>query len=151
VTLPQPGRRVSGSWISGFFGSGKSRFLKILSYLLDNRTHTNNGHSKQAVDSFESKVKDAMLFADIKRAIVADTDVISLQYRQQGWHGSSTVRDLILRAFLKVLNELHAFSGGHPHMEHSPNGTQSHCGCDAYGPIVTTTLTASTSATTTGN
>jgi hypothetical protein len=32
-------------------------FLKVLSYLLDNRTHTNNGHSKQAIDSFESKVK----------------------------------------------------------------------------------------------
>ena len=63
------GRWVSGSWISGFFGSGKSRFLKVLSYLLDNRTHTNNRHSKQAVDFFESKVKDAMLVAEIKRAI----------------------------------------------------------------------------------
>ena len=65
-----------GVWISGFFGSGKSHFLKVLSYLLQNRTHTHNGQSKQAVEFFESKIKDAMLFGDIKRAVAADTDVI---------------------------------------------------------------------------
>ena len=49
-----------GIWISGFFGSGKSHFLKVLSYLLQNRIHTANGQRKRAVEFFESKVKDAV-------------------------------------------------------------------------------------------
>src|SRR3954465_13283985 len=72
---PNPSGKM-GIWISGFFGSGKSHFLKVLSYLLRNRNHTHNGDSRQAVTFFESKVKDAMLFGDIKRAVASDTDVI---------------------------------------------------------------------------
>jgi len=62
-----------GVWISSFFGSGKSHFIKVLSYLLRNQKHTHNGQSKKAVEFFESKIKDPILFGDIKRAVASDS------------------------------------------------------------------------------
>src|SRR5436853_4666113 len=65
-----------GVWVSGFFGSGKSHFIKVLSYLLANRTHHHNGEARTAVEFFDSKIKDAMLLGDVKRAVASHTDVI---------------------------------------------------------------------------
>lgn len=42
---------------------------------MQNKTHTHQGQSKRAVEFFESKIKDAMLFGDIKRAVASNTDV----------------------------------------------------------------------------
>src|ERR1700674_593325 len=73
-----------GVWVSGFFGSGKSHFIKVLSYLLRNRIHTHDGKGKKAVEFFENKIKDAMLFGDIKNAVASNTDVILFNIDSKG-------------------------------------------------------------------
>lgn len=103
-----------GVWISGFFGSGKSHFLKILSYLLENREVTRGGQTKRAIEFFDGKIQDAMLAGDIKRAVHSDVDVILFNIDSKA--DSASGRDAILRVFLKVFNEKLGYSGDHPHV-----------------------------------
>ena len=103
-----------GVWVSGFFGSGKSHFIKVLSYLLNNANHTHDGQTRQAVEFFDPKIKDAMLLGDIKRAIGSHTDVILFNIDSKADNRAG--RDAILAVFLKVLNELAGYSGDHPHI-----------------------------------
>ncbi len=112
-----------GIWISGFFGSGKSHLLKVLSYLLRNRTHAHVGQQKPAVEFFRTKVQDAMFFGDIQRAVASNADVVLFNIDSKADH--RTGRDLILRVFLKVLNELQGYSGDHPHIAHLERHLQS--------------------------
>ena len=105
-----------GMWVSGFFGSGKSHFIRCCRTCLRNKIHTYHGQSKQAVEFFESKIKDAMFFGDIKRAVASNTDVILFNIDSKADH--RTGRDAILAVFLKVLNEMQGYSGDHPHIAH---------------------------------
>ena len=106
----------NGIWVSGFFGCGKSHFIKVLSYLLENREHTYRGQQRRAVDFFEGKFTDAMLYADLKKVVTAATDTILFNIDSKADHRSG--RDALLQVFLKVLNEKQGYSGDHPHIAH---------------------------------
>ena len=106
----------NGIWVSGFFGCGKSHFIKVLSYLLENREHAYNGQQRRAVDFFEAKFTDAMLYADLKKVVIATTDTILFNIDSKADHRSG--RDALLQVFLKVLNEKQGYSGDHPHIAH---------------------------------
>ncbi|HLA26494.1 MAG TPA: BREX system P-loop protein BrxC [Syntrophales bacterium] len=105
-----------GVWVSGFFGSGKSHFIKILSYLLNNHLAHNpaTSQSKSAVQFFETKIDDAMLLADIKRAVTGKTDVILFNIDSKA--DNKDGKDAILSVFVRVFNEMQGFSGDAPHI-----------------------------------
>ena len=90
-----------GVWISGFFGSGKSHFLKIVSYLLENKIVD----GKHAVDYFDGKIQDSKLLADIKRAGNISTDVILFNIDSKASLDSVDGKAKILAVFEKVFNE----------------------------------------------
>lgn len=116
LTRPDEASGKVGVWISGFFGSGKSHFLKILSYLLENRAVTKAGDTRQAIAFFEDKIDDAMLFGDMQRAVASDTEVLLFNIDSKA--DATDGRDTILRVFLKVFNEKLGFCGDHPHIAH---------------------------------
>ena len=96
-----------GVWISGFFGSGKSHFLKILSYILDNREVKN----KKARDFFDEKLEDPMLLADIQRASEIPSDVILFNVDSKSDSDSKADKEAIVKVFMKVFNEHQGYCG----------------------------------------
>ena len=101
-----------GVWISGFFGSGKSHFLKILSYLLANK----QVGTKRAIDFFveDKKIVDQMVLADMKLAADTSTDVVLFNIDSKSDSNSKQNKDAIVNVFLKVFNEMQGFCGAMP-------------------------------------
>ncbi|HEY8034489.1 MAG TPA: BREX system P-loop protein BrxC [Methylobacter sp.] len=105
-----------GVWVSGFFGSGKSHFIKTLSYLLENRAVEKDGVTHHAIDFFKDKINDAMLFGDIHSAVSRQTDVILFNIDSRA--NTDDRENAILKVFLKVFNERVGYCADFPHIAH---------------------------------
>lgn len=103
-----------GVWISGFFGSGKSHFLKILSYILGNKRVGN----KTALDYFveDQKIHDPMVLADMRLAAETPADVILFNIDSKSESNGKQNKDAIVNVFLRVFNEKLGFCGSMPHV-----------------------------------
>lgn len=104
---------INGVWISGFFGSGKSHLLKILSYVLENRTLD----GKHLGELFAAKVtQDAKLKADILSGTRIDAESILFNIDQQAQITSKTDANAILEVFYKVFYDHLGYYGFRPHV-----------------------------------
>jgi hypothetical protein len=96
----QPSTKV-GVWISGFFGSGKSHFLKILSYLLHNQKIA----GKTPAEYFQEKTENQELLKMMRKVSLKKTDALLFNIDSRS---TSTAKDAekerIIEVFLRVFN-----------------------------------------------
>jgi hypothetical protein len=104
---------ANGVWISGFFGSGKSHLLKILSLFLENRVLSGG---QTAVQITLPKIDDEIVQGDLRRAasIPSRSLLFNIDQKADAIGGDSTAP--ILEVFVKVLNELQGYYAKQGHI-----------------------------------
>jgi len=99
-----------GVWISGFFGSGKSHFLKIISYLLGDNLYDGN----KAMSFFEDKIADGFVMADMQIASDTNADIILFNIDAEADVSQAVGKDPIVKVFMKMFNKMQGFCTSMP-------------------------------------
>jgi len=99
-------RDVMGMWVSGFFGSGKSHFAKVLGYLLQNDA-LGDGDEERCIDVFGKHLSDTPRGKDIRRRlgeIKLNTQVRTFAFEiksRQSLNNPNSVGEILLSEFYR--------------------------------------------------
>jgi len=101
-------RDVMGMWVSGFFGSGKSHFAKVLGYLLQNDV-LDEGSGEHCIDAFLKHLSDTprgkdlrLRLAEVKQTTQIKTIAFEIKSRQSLTNPNS-VGEILLGEFYRSL------------------------------------------------
>lgn len=106
----------NGAWISGFYGSGKSHLLKIISYLMENPvidTADDGRRGWRAFDYVRDHIGDESLLSNlIKACEQTPSESILFDISAKADLAGRMGDDALLSAFVKVFNEKCGYFGG---------------------------------------
>ena len=108
-SLTVPTEKI-GVWITGFFGSGKSHFLKILGYILENEEVA----GVRASEYFKDKISDQMVLADIRQSAKANNLVVLFNIDSKAKSDSKTKTQAIMDIMIRAFNEAIGYCGASP-------------------------------------
>ena len=117
---------ANGVWISGFFGSGKSHLLKMLSLLLENRLLSDGNLT---ADLILPKIDDEDTKANLEKAIRIPSRSILFNIDQKADAIGGDHTSPILSVFVKVMNELQGYYAKQGHI------AQFECDLDSRGTL----------------
>ena len=103
----------NGVWISGFFGSGKSHLLKILSAVLEKK----EVNGQRADQIFIEKAKDhPMLKGKLDRVSDIPSESILFNIDHNANNISKDDKDAVLSVFMKMFNDHCGYFGNQPYI-----------------------------------
>lgn len=106
----------NGAWISGFYGSGKSHLLKMISYMLENPvipTDDPEYEGWRAFDYVKPHIADATLVGNLTTACErTPSESILFDISAKADLAGRMGDDALLSAFVKVFNEKCGYFGG---------------------------------------
>ena len=100
-TIGDVNNKEIGVWISGFYGSGKSHFMKILSYILENQPVGGKTPVQYFIDGH--KIDDPLIIADMEKSASLSSDVMLFNIESLA-NTSHHDKDAILSVFLRAFN-----------------------------------------------
>ena len=103
-----PARDVMGMWVSGFFGSGKSHFAKVLGHLFQNTEFDDPG-TERCIDAFAKHLSDTPRGRDIRLRLgelklKTETRAVFFEIKSRQPYGRpESVGEIILSEFYRFI------------------------------------------------